>query len=260
MDLQLKGRRILITGASSGIGLATARLLAEEGAHLALCARDESRLREATADLAAITDVVTASCDVTERASVEDFVGRAVDELGGLDGAVCNAGRSLMRTLDQTTDSEVRDEFDLKIFGALNVVRAARKALAASDAGSVVVVNAILSRQPELQLAITAAARAGLLNLSRSLAGDLAADGIRVNSVLLGLVDTGQWQRRFEDSGSDADFQTWSAVIARDRGIALGRFGTADELAFPITTLLSPRNSYMTGAALDVGGGVHRYV
>ncbi len=259
MDLQLTGRRILITGASSGIGLATARMLAEEGATLALCARDVDRLRSATTDLATTTDVVYASCDVTDRASVDTFVDAAVQGLGGLDGIVCNAGRSLMRTLDETTDDEIRAEFDLKIFGALNVIRAARPALAKSDAASVVVVNAILSRQPELRLAVTAAARAGLLNLSRSLAGDLAVDGIRVNSVLLGLIDTGQWQRRFAESGS-ADFAEWSAEIARDRGIALGRFGTADELAFPVTTLLSPRNSYMTGAALDVGGGVHRYI
>ncbi|MGV9711536.1 SDR family oxidoreductase [Gordonia sp. NPDC003424] len=260
MDLQLKGRRILITGASSGIGLATARMLAEEGARLALCARDEQRLRAATADLAELTEVVTASCDVTDRASVDTFVGQAVDRLGGLDGLVCNAGRSLMRTLDETTNEEIRDEFDLKIFGALNLVRATRKALADSEVGSIVIVNAILSRQPELRLAATAAARAALLNLSRSLAGDLADDGIRVNSVLLGLIDTGQWQRRHADSDSGVDFDEWSAEIARDRGIALGRFGTADELAFPITTLLSPRNSYMTGASLDVGGGVHRYV
>ena len=129
-----------------------------------------------------------------------------------------------------------------------------------SDAAAVVIVNAILSRQPERQLAVTAAARAGLLNLSRSLAADLADDGIRVNSVLLGLIDTGQWQRRYVSSGTDVTFGAWSAEIAADRGIALGRFGTADELAFPVTTLLSPRNSYMTGAALEVGGGVHRYV
>ena len=260
MDLHLKDRRILITGASSGIGLATATMLAAEGARLALCARDQDRLRAVTAPLAEQTDVVTASCDVTSKQSVEDFVGRAVDRLGGLDGVVCNAGRSLMSTVEETTDDEIREEFDLKIFGALNVVRSARKVLASSGAGSIVVVNAILSRQPESRLAVTAAARAGLLNLSRSLANDLAADNIRVNSVLLGLVDTGQWQRRHADSNSALDFDQWSAEIAADRGIALGRFGTAEELAFPITTLLSPRSSYITGAALDVGGGVHRYI
>ncbi|MFF2083001.1 SDR family oxidoreductase [Nocardia sp. NPDC058176] len=260
MDLQLRDRAVLITGASSGIGLATARLLAQEGVRLALCARDEERLRAATADLAERTEIVTAACDVTDRADVESFVTEATARLGGLDGVVCNAGRSLMSTIDDTTDQQIRDEFELKIFGALHVVRAARPALAASDAGSVVIVNAILSRQPESRLAVTAAARAGLLNLSHSLAADLAADGIRVNSVLLGLVDTGQWQRRYAESGSPDDFTEWSAEIARDRGIAARRFGTAEELAFPITTLLSPRNSYTTGATLEVGGGVHRYV
>lgn len=260
MDLHLHGRRILITGASSGIGLATATMLAGEGARLALCARDEPRLRAATAHLAKITDVVTASCDVTHKPSVERFVSEAVDRLGGLDSVVCNAGRSLMSTLDETSDDEIRTEFDLKIFGALNVVRATRKALASSDSGSIVIVNAILSRQPESRLAITAAARAGLLNLSRSLANDLAAEHIRVNSVLLGLIDTGQWQRRYADSDTELDFEEWSADIAADRGISLGRFGTAEELAFPITTMLSPLSSYITGASLDVGGGVHRYV
>ncbi|RRQ27407.1 SDR family oxidoreductase [Rhodococcus sp. Eu-32] len=260
MDLQLKGRRILITGASSGIGLATATMLANEGARLALCARDEKRLRAATEGLADTTDVVTASCDVTQRASVERFVDDAVAQLGGLDGVVCNAGRSLMSTLDETSDDEIRAEFDLKIFGALNVVRASRKALASSDAGSIVVVNAILSRQPESRLAVTAAARAALLNLTRSIANDLSAEHIRVNSVLLGLIDTGQWQRRHADSDTDRSFPEWSGEIAADRGIGLGRFGTAEELAFPITTLLSPRSSYITGASLDVGGGVHRYV
>lgn len=260
MDLQLAQRRILISGASSGVGLATARMLAEEGARLALCARDLDRLRSATEELADMTDVVTARCDVTDRDAVADFVTAAAGELGGLDGMVCNAGRSLMRSWDETSDVEIRDEFDLKIFGALNLVRSARKYLAESSSASVVVVNAILSRQPEQRLAITAAARAALLNLSHTLATDLAAEGIRVNSVLLGLVDTGQWQRRYVDEAGDVDFGQWSAEIAQDRGIALQRFGSAEELAFPITTLLSPRNSYLTGAAIEVGGGVHRYI
>lgn len=154
----------------------------------------------------------TSPCDVTDRKATDAFVAGTLESFGTVDGLVCNAGRSLMATLDETSDEQFREEFDLKIFGVLNIVRSARAALAASPHGSVVNVNAILSRQPELRLAATSAARAGLLNLSHSLSEDPATDGIRVNSVLLGLVDTGQWRRRFEQSGSGLE------ALAADAG------------------------------------------
>ncbi|MGC5164692.1 SDR family oxidoreductase [Rhodococcus sp. 105337] len=262
MDLGLAGRTVLVTGASSGIGLATVRYLADEGANIVSCARDADRLVDALSTIVGLDSdrVFTGSCDVTDRAAVETFVGDAVGHFGRIDGVVCNAGRSLMARLPDTADDQIREEFDLKIFGTWNVVRAAREALAASTAGAVVNVNAILSRQPEERLAVTSAARAALLNLTHTMAGELAQDGTRVNSVLLGLIDTGQWRRRFEDSETDLDYDAWSAEIAADRGIALGRFGRAEEVAFHIVTLLSPLSSYTTGASIDVGGGVSRYL
>lgn len=262
MDLKLSGRTYVITGASSGVGLATARMLFAEGANLALCARDRTRLDEAFAHEigADAMRVFTGACDVTDRTSVQTFIEASAGRFGAIDGVVCNAGRSLMARLDETTDEQIRDEFELKIFGAWNVVRAARKWLAESDAGAVVNVNAILSRQPEPRLAVTSAARAALLNLTTSLAELLASDGTRVNSVLLGLVDTGQWRRRYDNSGTTEDFDTWSAALAADRGIVLGRLGTADEVAFPIVSLLSPLSSYTTGASIDIGGGIARYI
>lgn len=270
MDLKLSGRTAVVTGASSGIGLATARMLADEGVRLAACARDRDRLTAAFADAGIPLDdrIHLAACDVTDRTAVEKFIDGAVDHFGGIDAVVCNAGGSLMAPLDETTDEQIRNELELKIFGSWNVVRAARPALAASDAGAVVNVNAILSRQPESRLAVTSAARAALLNLTQSMSELLAAEGTRVNSVLLGLVDTGQWRRRFEAAAESAaavevtapTYGEWSAEIAADRGIALGRFGVADEVAFPIVTLLSPLSGYITGASIDVGGGVGRYV
>lgn len=259
MDLKLAGRTVVVTGASSGVGLATARMLLEEGAFVAACARDLARLRTAYADIDP-DRILLASCDVTDRPAVEAFLDEVVARFGGIDGLVCNAGRSVMAGLGDTTDEAIREEFELKIFGAWNFVRAARKALAASDAGAVVNVNAILSRQPEARLAITSSARAALLNLTRTMAVELAEEGTRVNSVLLGLVDTGQWRRRYEASGTPASYDEWAAEIAADRGIVLGRFGTAEEVAFPILMLLSPRSGYTTGSSIDVGGGVARYI
>ncbi|WP_134663574.1 MULTISPECIES: SDR family oxidoreductase [unclassified Amycolatopsis] len=262
MDLGLKGAAVLVTGASSGVGLATAAALLAEGAHVAACARDGVRLEKALADLprADGARLYTASCDVLDQAQVETFVADAARELGGLAGVVNNAGRSLMARLAETTDDQWRDELHLKIFSVLHVVRAALPWLRAAANPAVVNVNAILARQPEPRLAATSAARAALLNLSTTLATELAEDGVRVNSVCLGLVDTGQWRRRYEASGSELSFVDWSAELAADRGIPLGRLGTAEEVAFPIVTLLSPRASYVTGATIDVGGGIARYV
>jgi NAD(P)-dependent dehydrogenase (short-subunit alcohol dehydrogenase family) len=262
MDLRLRGRTVVVTGASSGIGLTTVRHLVEEGARVVACARDLGRLEQAIGEIQGIEpgQVHLVSCDVTDRGQVERMVSDAVETMGGIDGLVCNAGRSLMAPLSETTDEQIREEIELKIFGAWNVIRAAGPALASSDAASVVVINAILAKQPETRLAVTSAARASLLNLTKTLSVELATEGVRVNSVCLGLVDTGQWRRRFEAADTELNYEQWSAQIAAERGIALGRFGTAEEVAFPIVSLLSPRSSYTTGISLDIGGGVARHV
>ncbi|AWK70476.1 short chain dehydrogenase [Rhodococcus oxybenzonivorans] len=260
MDLQLKDRTYLVTGGSSGVGLATVAMLLEEGANVVTCARDRDRLDSVIAPLPGSDRVLTASCDVRDPAAVAALVEAGVERFGGLDGLVNNAGKSRMVPRGEATLDDWRDELDLKFSSVLNTVEAALPLLRKSDAAAIVNISAVLARQPEPRLVTTSAARAGLLNLSKSLSLELAADGIRVNSVSLGLVDTGQWRRRYEESGTDATFAEWEAEIAQDRGIGLGRFGRADEVAAMIVTLLSPRSSYVTGTSLDVCGGVARYV
>ncbi|MEU5751477.1 SDR family oxidoreductase [Streptomyces sp. NPDC047853] len=260
MDLGLADRTVMVTGGSSGVGLATVRALLAEGARVATCGRDADRLAKAAAHLGAGPDrLYTGVCDVRDAAAVRDFTERAAAHLGGrLDGLVNNAGQSRMKTLDETTEADWRDELELKFAGVLHPLAAARAHLRDSDAAAIVNVNAVLAKQPETRLITTSAARAGILNLSTSLARELAPEGIRVNSVCLGLVDTGQWTRRHAAADSGLTYEEWQAEIAADRGIALGRLGRAEEVAYAVVSLLSPRASYITGTSIDVCGGVGR--
>lgn len=258
MDLGLSDRTVLVTGGSSGVGLATVRALLDEGARVATCGRDADRLAKAAAGLGGGDRLLTGVCDVRDADAVREFTARAADTFGSVDGLVNNAGQSRMKGLDESTAEDWRDELELKFAGVLNPLHAARPHLAASDAASVVNVNAVLAKQPEPRLITTSAARAGILNLSKSLATELAPEGIRVNSVCLGLIDTGQWTRRHAAAESGLSYEDWQAELAADRGIAIGRLGRAEEVAYAIVALLSPRASYTTGTSIDVCGGVGR--
>ncbi|MEV8596283.1 SDR family oxidoreductase [Streptomyces sp. NPDC052013] len=258
MDLGLADRTVLVTGGSSGVGLATVRALLDEGARVATCGRDADRLAKAAARLGQGDRLLTGVCDVRDADAVTAFTERAAAHFGRLDALVNNAGQSRMKRLDDTTAEDWRDELELKFTGVLNPLAAARPHLRNSDAASVVNVNAVLAKQPEPRLITTSAARAGILNLSKSLATELAPEGIRVNSVCLGLIDTGQWTRRHAAAGTGLSYEDWQAELAADRGVALGRLGRAEEVAYAIVTLLSPRASYITGTAIDVCGGVGR--
>jgi NAD(P)-dependent dehydrogenase (short-subunit alcohol dehydrogenase family) len=132
--------------------------------------------------------------------------------------------------------------------------------LEASPKAAIVAVNSLLSMQPEAHMVCTSAARAGVQNLIKSLAGEFAPR-IRVNSILLGLVDSGQWQRRFEARADKTQSrEQWLSGIARAKPIPLGRLGTADEAARAIVFLGSAAASYITGASLEVSGGISRHI
>lgn len=263
MDTQLRDRVAVITGGSAGIGLATAEAFLREGAHVVVCGRDRGRLAAAEERLAPVGGMVEAvACDVLDEAAVDALRERVVERFGRCDALVCNAGQARRSDFSGTSDQEWRDEFELKLFSVLRPVRAFLPLLEASGQGAVVCTGAMLARRPEPSLVATSATRAGQLNLCKSLSLEFAPRGVRVNSILVGLVDSGQWSRRYEGGEAPPGMskEDWFARLADDRGIPLGRVGTPDEAANAILFLASPLASYVTGETVDVAGGQSRHV
>lgn len=262
MDLGLKNSVAVVTGGSSGIGLATAKYLLADGARVAICGRDASRLAAARQKLGAPADaLLTASCNVLDAGAVNNFAQKVAQWSGSrVDLLVNNAGQGRISTFAGTDDAQWREELDLKFFSQILPIRAFLPFLQESDRPAIVAVNSLLSMQPEPHMVCTSAARAGVQNLLKSLATEFAPH-IRVNSVLLGLVDSGQWQRRFEARKDPAQSRTeWMRQLADDKKIPLGRLGDPDEPARAVVFLGSPAASYITGASLEISGGVSRYI
>jgi len=251
MDLGLRDRAYLITGGSDGLGLALARTLLDEGAHVAVCGRDEGRLTRARELLG--PDALCVAADVTNAEELDGFVETALSRFGRLDGAVNNAGRSSATSIANSSDEAWREDYELKVIAALRVSRRVLDALEVNS-GAILNVLAILARSPGANSTPTAASRAAGLAMTKALATEVAPRGIRVNAILIGLIESGQWVRRAQDAG--VDLATFYARMADSSKIPLGRLGRAEEFADLAAFLLSPRASYVTGVGVSIDGGL----
>ncbi|HEX5406988.1 MAG TPA: SDR family oxidoreductase [Pseudonocardiaceae bacterium] len=262
MDLGLSGRRAIVTGGSKGIGLAVALELAAEGVSVAICSRDEVELKAAAEQIAAAAPDVRVfhqAADVTDTAQVDRFVAASADALGGVDILVNNAGGAHPGNFESLTDDDWRGDLDVKLFSQIRCFRAALPHLRASDSARVINVNAVYAKYPDPVFFATTVIRAACLNLNKVLAQEFGSEQILVNSVNIGFVDTPQWAnihaRRAPELPRD-EFLTGLAAAE----VPMGRFGTVDEVSGLVAFLAGARASYITGAVIDVAGGMGKYV
>ena len=254
MDLHLQGKVVVITGGTDGLGAALADRLVQEGARVAVCGRDPGRLAAAEQALRdARGDGIAIEADVARAADLERFVDAAVARWGRIDGLVNNAGKSAAGPIEQVSDDEWAADFNLKVLAAARCTRLALPHMIAAGGGAIVNVLNIGAKAPGAGSLPTTASRAAGLAITKAASKDLGGHGIRVNAILVGLVESGQWRRRAEAAGQSEE--RLYRQMAENADIPLGRVGRSGEFADLAAYLLSDRSSYVTGSAVNLDGG-----
>lgn len=248
---RLDGRRALITGASRGIGWATARVLAERGAELWLMARGEAELDERVAELRDRGAVVHAlPCDLAEAEDRRRAVARLEDATETLDILVNNAGFNIRKPAVELSDADVEAVLRTNLLGAFELTRALYGPLRHADAGCVVNVSSVAGHTHLRTGVAYAMSKAGMNQMTRNLACEWAADGIRINAVAPWYIDTPLAGQVL----SDPDYL--DEVLART---PMNRIGRPEEVAATIAFLCMPSAGYITGQVLAVDGGFSVY-
>jgi 3-oxoacyl-[acyl-carrier protein] reductase len=260
VDLGYAGRRVLLVGASAGIGAASAHLLAAEGARLLVASRSEAGITALADAVHAATGArpATATADVTQAGAAEALVAAAEAAMGGIDLLVDCVGGSIRSRFEDLTDAAWEQNYAFNVLSAVRLVRACLPALRRGQGPAVVLLGAAAARMPYPNQIVSNVHKAGLLALVKTLAAELAPEAIRVNSVAPGRTLTRLWTDRADRMAAEQG-RTRDAVIAEfAHEVPLGRFGTAEEVAAMVAWLGSPRAAYVTGQTVAVDGGIAR--
>jgi NAD(P)-dependent dehydrogenase (short-subunit alcohol dehydrogenase family) len=256
----MDGRVAVITGSSTGLGLAMAKEFAASGASVALLARKADALAAAKAEVAKAAGKTNAkieaySCDVSKAQPIAETWKKVTGDFGKVDIVVNNAGISHAKAFDTVTDEDWQGDLDLKLFAAIRLLRLALPGMRERKWGRVVNVLNIGAKAPGADSTPTSVSRAAGLALTKALSKENAPHNVLVNAMLVGLIDSDQWQRRHKTAaGAGKTYEEFLAGMAKGR-IPIGRMGKAEEFARMACFLCSDAGSFITGVAINVDGG-----
>lgn len=258
MDLGIKGKSAIVTGASRGIGRETARQFLEEGVHVTICGRHAETLEKSRAELAKQTggEVHAVVADMTKEHDIAKLVESAKQKFGTIDILINNAGQMYSGRFAAMTDSGLKEQFETKIFGFLRAIRLVYPIMKAQKWGRIINIIGGAGKEPDPYMFGSGITNSGLLNITKSLSTEFGEDNVLVNAVCPGWVATNLWQRNAQ--GLQQELGVKSEDEARRlaaRKNSLNRFGKPEELANAIVFLCSERASYITGVSLNLDGG-----
>jgi 3-oxoacyl-[acyl-carrier protein] reductase len=261
MDLDLAGKRALVAAASRGLGKAIALRLAEEGASLAICARDAERLEKAAEEIRQRTgaEVLAVPTDLTDYEQIKRLVRRAEEHFGGVDILVANAGGPPPGPFLELSDEQWQAAFQLTLMSAVRLAREVLPGMIARRWGRLIFSTSVSVKQPIENLILSNSLRLAVIGLAKSLANELAKYNITVNSVCPGPTATDRMKELITAQAERQGISYEEAERAWLSDIPMGRLGRPEELAALVAFLASERAGYLTGTAIQVDGGSVRF-
>ena len=260
MDLQLRGRVALVSAASKGLGKATAWALAREGADLVIAARGREALEATSQEIRADTgrEVLAVSADVSCAADIEALLAQALTRWGRVDILINNAGGPRPGVFTDMADADWQAALELNLLSAVRLIQGVLPGMRARRWGRIVNITSIAVKQPIPNLILSNTVRSGLVAMAKTLAGQVASEGITVNNVCPGYMLTDR-VRSLAAATAQAESISVEAALARsESAIPMGRLGRPEELAAVIAFLASEPASYLTGATIQVDGGLYQ--
>ena len=260
MDLGLKNKVALVAASSKGLGYGVAKALAANGAKVSLCSRTSADVEAAAKTIAddCGAQTLASACDVRKVEDIQAWVDKTVAAWGKIDCLLVNAGGPPAKMFKELSDEDFQAAFELTLLSSARMIRLTIPHMA--DGGSILTVTSSSTREPIPRLALSTIMRAGVVGMVKTLADELADDGIRVNNLVPGRIDTDRVAQLDSVTSQKLGISMEDVKKRALAGIPLGRYGTIDDFGAAGAFLLSPTASYITGATLRVDGGAMRSI